>query len=87
VRRASRVARTAAAIALVAWLVHASAARAAASNRDSSHALPSGLELLHITPPGQPPLHSIDSTNFGDLRDAFNADTARVRVMLLVSPT
>ena len=79
--------RTAIAIAALALLAHGRVARAAESPGDSSHVLPSGLELLHITPPGQPPLHSIDSTNFGDLRDAFNADTASVRVMLLVSPT
>ena len=63
------------------------AAAVAPAPADSAHALPSGLELLHITPPGQPPLHSIDIDNFDELRSAFNASSDRVRVMLLVSGT
>lgn len=57
---------------------------------DSAHArpeLPSGLELLHITPAGQPPLAALDPTNFDELREAFNAASDRVRVALLLSPT
>jgi hypothetical protein len=38
-------------------------------------------------PTGQPPLVAITSTNFEQLRAAFNAATGEVRVVLLLSPT
>jgi hypothetical protein len=38
-------------------------------------------------PAGQPPLVAITSTNFEQLRAAFNAATEEVRVVLLLSPT
>ncbi len=46
-----------------------------------------GLELLHIAPAGQPPLEFLDPDHFDDLRQAFNADTSRVRIVLMVSPS
>ena len=39
------------------------------------------------TPSGQPPLQSVDAANFGVLKERFNADAARTRVLLLLSPT
>ena len=62
-----------------------SAARTPAA--DTAHALPSGLELMHLVPPGQPPLETLEPENLGDLRDAFNAASDRVRVALLLSPS
>ncbi len=38
-------------------------------------------------PAGQPPLVSITSTNFEQLRAAFNAASGEVRIVLLLSPT
>lgn len=38
-------------------------------------------------PAGQPPLASLTSTNFDQLRDAFNASAGQVRIVLLLSPT
>jgi hypothetical protein len=38
-------------------------------------------------PVGQPPLVSITSTNFDQLRSAFNAASGEVRIVLLLSPT
>jgi hypothetical protein len=38
-------------------------------------------------PPGQPPLASLTTENFGELRTAFNAGVGNVRVVLLLSPT
>jgi len=38
-------------------------------------------------PAGQPPLVVLTSTNFEQLRTAFNAATGEVRVVLLLSPT
>jgi hypothetical protein len=38
-------------------------------------------------PTGQPPLVALTSTNFEQLRAAFNAATGEVRVVLLLSPT
>lgn len=38
-------------------------------------------------PAGQPPLVPLTSTNFGQLRTAFNAATGNVRIVLLLSPT
>jgi len=38
-------------------------------------------------PAGQPPLVSLTSGNFGQLRSAFNAASGEVRIVLLLSPT
>ncbi len=38
-------------------------------------------------PAGQPPLVSLTSTNFAQLRTAFNAASGEVRIVLLLSPT
>jgi hypothetical protein len=38
-------------------------------------------------PAGQPPLVSLTSANFDQLRAAFNATSGEVRVVLLLSPT
>jgi hypothetical protein len=38
-------------------------------------------------PDGQPPLVSLTSTNFDQLRSAFNAASGEVRIVLLLSPT
>jgi hypothetical protein len=38
-------------------------------------------------PAGQPPLISLTSTNFDQLRSAFNAASGEVRIVLLLSPT
>ena len=38
-------------------------------------------------PAGQPALVSLTSTNFDELRAAFNAASGEVRVVLLLSPT
>ena len=50
-------------------------------------ALPSGLELLHLVPAGQPPLDVLDFDNLDQLKDEFNAASDRVRVVLMLSPT
>ncbi|MGH9554431.1 MAG: hypothetical protein ACRD2Y_01290 [Terriglobales bacterium] len=39
------------------------------------------------TPAGQPPLVELTESNFAQLRNTFNHDTDRVRVVLLLSPT
>ncbi len=39
------------------------------------------------TPPGQPPLVAIRASNFSQLQNAFNSDTDKIRVVLLLSPT
>jgi hypothetical protein len=38
-------------------------------------------------PAGQPPLVSLKSSNFDQLRAAFNAASGEVRIVLLLSPT
>ena len=38
-------------------------------------------------PEGQPPLVSLTSTNFDQLRAAFNSASGEVRIVLLLSPT
>jgi hypothetical protein len=38
-------------------------------------------------PAGQPPLVSLTSSSFDQLRTAFNAATGEVRIVLLLSPT
>jgi hypothetical protein len=38
-------------------------------------------------PAGQPPLVSLTSANFDQLRTAFNAASGEVRIVLLLSPT
>lgn len=38
-------------------------------------------------PAGQPPLVSLTTTNFDQLRTAFNASSGDVRIVLLLSPT
>jgi hypothetical protein len=38
-------------------------------------------------PAGQPPLASLTSANFDQLREAFNAASGDVRIVLLLSPT
>ena len=39
------------------------------------------------TPPGQPPLATLEKKSFGELREAFNASADRTRVVALLSPT
>ncbi len=41
----------------------------------------------HRVPPGQPPLGDLNSTSLDTLRSAFNRNSDRVRVILLLSPT
>jgi len=38
-------------------------------------------------PAGQPPLVSLKSTNFDQIRAAFNRASGEVRIVLLLSPT
>jgi len=38
-------------------------------------------------PAGQPALARLDAASLGTLRDAFNADAADVRLLVLLSPT
>lgn len=38
-------------------------------------------------PAGQPPLVSLTSSNFDQLRTAFNTASGEVRIVLLLSPT
>jgi hypothetical protein len=81
--------RAAAAAALIAAfaLVVAPALPVLAQTTPAPAPLPAGLELLRLTPSGQPPLAFLDPDTFGDLRDQFNADTGYVRVALLLSPS
>lgn len=46
----------------------------------------SGLELLHLTPAGQPPLDVLDFDNFDEVRAAFNDASDRTRMLVMVSP-
>lgn len=39
------------------------------------------------TPPGQPPLDSLNSRNVSDFKKAFNTSPSSVRLVLLLSPT
>ena len=39
------------------------------------------------TPPGQPPLVSLNQSNAADFQQAFNAAAADMRIVLLLSPT
>lgn len=39
------------------------------------------------TPPGQPPLVSLDENNVLQFQQSFNAATSKTRVVLLLSPT
>ena len=82
----ARLARTIVAAAVCAAFALPARAQAPATG-ESTRPLPSGLELLHLTPNGQPPLAYLDVETFGQLRDEFNADTAITRVALLVSPS
>ena len=41
----------------------------------------------HDTPDGQPPLIDLVPGNFASLKDAFNAASSEVRVVLMFSPT
>jgi hypothetical protein len=54
---------------------------------EGTRRLPAGLELVHITPPGQPPLETLDVDNLGLLQEVFNAGADRLRVILMLSPT
>jgi hypothetical protein len=47
---------------------------------------PSGLELLHLTPAGQPPLDVLDFDTFDELKAAFNDAADRTRMIVMVSP-
>jgi len=40
-----------------------------------------------VVPKGQPPLVSLTSISFDQLRTAFNAASGEVRIVLLLSPT
>jgi len=73
--------------ATVSLLTLALSCRAHAQAPDSSGALPSGLELLHLVPGDQPPLATLDPDNFDELREQFNADSNVARVILMMSPT
>lgn len=46
-----------------------------------------GLEVMHMTPPPQPPLSTISPDDLGAFRDAFNASDDRPRVLVMLSPT
>jgi hypothetical protein len=75
-------------LALLACAAFAAPGRAQApAAPDSARRLPSGLELLHLTPAGQPPLAQLDPDSFDELRERFNADSGYVRVALLLSPS
>ena len=39
------------------------------------------------TPPGQPSLTRLDAATLPALRDAFNADADKTRIIVLLSPT
>ena len=39
------------------------------------------------TPPGQPPLVSLNRSNAADFQQAFNSAVADTRIVLLLSPT
>jgi hypothetical protein len=39
------------------------------------------------TPPGQPPLVSLNHANVADFQQSFNAANADTRIVLLLSPT
>jgi hypothetical protein len=39
------------------------------------------------TPLGQPPLNTLSSTNFSQLRERFNRDAGHTRIVVLLSPT
>ena len=39
------------------------------------------------TPPGQPPLMSLNNANFIDFQQTFNAAASDMRIVLLLSPT
>jgi hypothetical protein len=39
------------------------------------------------TPPGQPPLDSLNVQNLSDFKKAFNDSASSVRLVLLLSPT
>lgn len=41
----------------------------------------------HQTPSGQPPLTDLNAANLSQLKDAFNASNAEVRLLVLLSPT
>jgi hypothetical protein len=47
---------------------------------------PSGIELLHLTPAGQPPLDVLDFDNFDEVKSAFNDAADRTRMIVMVSP-
>jgi hypothetical protein len=40
-----------------------------------------------VTPKGQPPLVSLNSTNMSTLKDAFNDSASSVRLLVMLSPT
>lgn len=65
----------------------AAADGAAPAAPDSAHAPASGLEMLHLTPAGQPPLDQVDEQTLGEVRKDFNASSDRVRMLLLLSPS
>ena len=39
------------------------------------------------TPPGQPPLVSLDQANVAQFQEGFNAANSETRIVLLLSPT
>ncbi len=39
------------------------------------------------TPPGQPPLVSLNEANLADFQQSFNAASDKTRIVLLLSPT
>jgi len=41
----------------------------------------------HQTPSGQAPLADLDAATLGDLKNEFNGSQAKVRVLVLLSPT
>lgn len=41
----------------------------------------------HQTPGGQAPLADLNSANLNELKDEFNGSHARVRILVLLSPT
>jgi hypothetical protein len=46
-----------------------------------------GLSVTHITPPPQPPLALIAGRDLTPVRDLFNREADRPRILVLLSPT
>jgi hypothetical protein len=47
----------------------------------------SGLPVTHMTPPPQPPLELINGRDLAPVRNLFNHEADRPRILVLLSPT